>query len=230
MDETQVAPPVMTPEPQQPVAAAPPSEQAPPDTQAEQQLATIDPRFFAAYTQGQQKLAAVASALGISRTSTSEQFITAITARRQAAAAEEDELTQDPRIARRLAEMRAHEERMAQQQFGDTAALAATLLEQARSAPSILEFSALVDAALIEKAASRFAGATPAPAGGSPQPQQAPLPQQPPQQGTAPERDLIGGVPPSNLGMFDPEITPDRSRGPQGFFAELGKKLPGLRI
>lgn len=226
MDETQVAPPV-TPEPQQPVGTAPPPEQGEPTQAAEQQLATIDPRFFAAYTQGQQKLSAVAAALGISKTSTAEQFVSAITARRQAAAAEEDELSQDPRVAARLAQLRAHEERMAQQQFGESAALAATLLDASRSTTSVLELAAIVDQALIEKAAIRFAGATPAPAGGSPQPQPQ-QPQQPAPQGAAPERGLVGDVPRGSDGMFDPGVVPDRKRGPEGFFRDLKER--GFRI
>lgn len=186
MDESQVAPPVASPEPQQPVDGGPPPEQAPLTQAAEQQLATIDPRFFAAYTQGQQKISAIASALGISKTSSAEQFIAAITARQQAAAAEEDELAKDPRYAARLAQLRAHEERMAQQQFGDAAAIAATILETPRGSLSLIQLSELIDQALTDKAAARFAGANPAPAGGT-QPQQ---PQ--PSQGGDRERNLIG--------------------------------------
>lgn len=209
MDESQVAPPVASPEPQQPVATAPPpQEQAPLDQAAEQQLATIDPRFFAAYTQGQQRISAIASALGISKNSTAEQFITAITARQQAAAAEEDELSKDPRYAARLAQLRAHEERMAQQQYGDAAAIAATILETPRGSLSLIQLSELIDQALIEKAASRFAGANPAPAGGT----------QPQAQAPERERNLIGDL---GRGSGAPPASEERASSPQDFFARL---------
>lgn len=213
MDEPQIAP-VESPEQQQPVGQAPPPEQAPLTQAAEQQLATIDPRFFAAYTQGQQKLAAVASALGISKTSTAEQFVAAITARQQAAVAEEDELLKDPRLAARMQQLRAHEERMAQQQYGDAAAIAATILEQ-RSTLSLLELSALVDQALTDKAAARFAGASPAPAGGTPQP-----PEQQPTQGGVRERGLIGEMQRTGAGGT-PTAQPPRADNPVSFFENL---------
>ncbi len=222
MDETQVAPPV-TPEPTQPVAAAPPPEQGAPTQADEQKLATVDPRFFAAYTQGQQKLAAVATALGISKTSSAEQFTAAITARRQVAEAEEEELNRDPRIAARMAAIRAREEQMAQAQYGESAVIAATLLEQGRNA-SLIDLASLVDQAVIAAAASRFGGAAPAQAGGT-QPQPQATQQQPAPQGQAPERQLIGDVPRGNDGMFDPGIAPDRDRGPSGYFADVFKKL-----
>lgn len=215
MDEPQIAP-VETPEQQQPVGAPPP-EQAQPDQAAEQQLATIDPRFFAAYTQGQQKLAAVASALGISKTSTAEQFVAAITARQQAAIAEEDELAKDPRYAQRIAALRQHEERLAQERFGDAAAIAATLLEQGPRM-SLMELSTLVDQALTDKAAARFAGASPAPAGGTPQPQQ-----QEASQGGVRERGLIGEMQRTGAGGT-PTAQPPRADSPVGFFENLFRR------
>lgn len=212
MDEQQVAPPVASPEQQQPVEQAPPQEQAPLTQAAEQQLATIDPRFFAAYTQGQQKISAIASALGISKASSIEQFMTAIAARQQAAAAEEDELIKDPRYARRLADLRAHEERMAQQQFGDAAAIAATILETPRGSLSLIQLSELIDQALTDKAAARFAGANPAPAGGT-QPQQAQA-----SQGGERERNLIGDL---NRGSGAPPANTERASSPTAFFERM---------
>lgn len=212
MDESQVAPPVTSPEQPQPVDGGPPPEQAPLTQAAEQQLATIDPRFFAAYTQGQQKLSAIASALGISKNSTAEQFITAISARQQAAAAEEDELLKDPRYAGRIRELRAHEERMAQQQFGDAAAIAATLLETPRGSLSLIQLSELIDQALTDKAAARFAGANPAPAGGT-QPQQAGA-----SQGGERERGLIAEL---QRGAAGGTPAPVKDASPADFFKRI---------
>ena len=81
MDETQSPTPVET---QQPVTAPPP-EQAP--TTAVADPAVDVASLQRAYTQTSQKLAAVAAALGIPKTSTPDQFVAAITARRQADAA-----------------------------------------------------------------------------------------------------------------------------------------------
>lgn len=212
MDESQVAPPVASPEQQQPVASAPPPEQGQPTQAAEQQLAAIDPRFFAAYTQGQQKLSAIAAALGISKTSSTEQFITAVNARQQAAAAEEDELMKDPRYAQRFAALRQHEEQLAQQRFGDSAAIAAMILENGRNV-SLMQLSELVDQALTDKAAARFAGASPASAGGT-QPQA----DQPPQAGDR-ERNLIGEMQRGAGGTPTPAGKPDT---PASFFERLG--------
>lgn len=175
-----------------------------------------------AFTQGQQKLSAVASALGISKTSTSEQFIAAINERRQALAAADAELESDPRLAAQAANLRAREERIARQQYGASADLTATLLDAVRSGSGLLEITELVDQHVIEAAAARFAGVSPAPAGGTPAPQQ----QTP--QGQAPERRLDMEQPNGSAGMYTPDITPDRGAGPEGFFKQLAQKVPGL--
>lgn len=224
MDETQAAPPA---DPQQPVEAAPPAAEQAQQTTAPE-TPTTDAGLMRAYTQATQKLSAVASALGIAKTSTPEQFVAAINERRQAIAMADAELEQDPRLAAQAAALRAREERFARQTYGASADLASTLMEAARAGGGILELAEIVDQAVIEAAASRFAGATPAPAGGSP----APAPQVPPgvlpQQ--APERTLAMDDARGNAGMFVPGITPDREKGPGEFFKNLREKVnPALR-
>ena len=175
-----------------------------------------------AFTQGQQKISAIAQALGISKTATSEQFVAAINERKQALAAADAELESDPRLAAQAASLRAREERIARQQYGASADLTATLLDAVRSGSGLLEITELVDQHVIEAAAARFAGVSPAPAGGTPEPQ----PTTP--QGQAPERRLDMEQPNGSAGMYTPDITPDRAAGPQGYFAQLQKKIPGL--
>lgn len=232
MDETQVAPTEVTNDPQQPVTAPPP-EQAPTTTAAPTEAsATSDKALLAAYTQSQQRLSAVATALGIPKTSTPEQFVAAISARRQALTDADDELEQDPRLAARAAALRAREQAIAKQTYGDVADLTVTLTEAVRGGTSILELTEIVSQHVIEAAAARFGGA-PAQAGGSPAPQQAP--QQPqvstPEQAIAqqaPERDLDAEYR-GNAGMFDPGIQPDRAKGPAGFFDQvMGRVSPRL--
>jgi|GEM_PF-5566016 len=221
MDEQQVAPP----DAESPIvpAAAPPSEQAPPATQ--DGTPQTDANLLRAFTQSQQKLSAVAAALGLPKSSSSEQLTAAINERRRVLAEADAQLDTDPRLAARAAELRAREDRIATQQYGDSAALAATLLDAARGATSILELAEIVDTALIERAATRFAGATPAQAGGSPQPQPDTAAPQ------APERNLFteGGRLPGNVGMFDPEVTATRGEGASAWFKKLGEKVPSLR-
>lgn len=223
MDETPQTPPV---DPQQPVTAAPPPEQAQLTTAPE--VPTTDAGLLKAFTQKSQTLSAVASALGIAKTSTPEQFVEAISARRQAIAVADAELEQDPRLAAQAAALRAREERFARQTYGASADLATTLMEAARSGGSLIELAEIVDQHVIEAAASRFAGATPAPAGGSP----APAPQVPPgvlpQQ--APERALVMDDASGGAGMYQAGITPDRAKGPGEFFKNLREKVnPALR-
>lgn len=206
MDEPQT-PPVESPEQQQPVSTAPPPEQAPLTAAAEQQLATIDPRFFAAYTQSQQKLSAVAAALGIPKTSSAEQMVAAINERKRVIAQADADLEADPRLAAQAAQLRAREERIAQQQYGESAALAQTLIEAARGGSSLLELSEIVDQALTERAASRFAGAAPAQQEGTQ-----------PQATGARERNLIGQMPAVPAGTQGSQPKAD---GPTGFFQNL---------
>lgn len=213
MDESPVTPSV---ESQEPLASAPPPEQA--RTAQAAESPTTDAGLMRAYTQGQQKLAAVASALGISKTSTVEQFSAAINARRQTLAQADMELEQDPRLAEQAAKLRAREEHLARAQYGASADLAVTLMEAARSGAGALELTEIVDGYVIEAAASRFAGV---PQG---QPQQQAQPPQG-QQARAPERDLMMEAPRGNSGMFDPGIAPDRDKGPAGFFTDLMAKL-----
>ncbi len=176
-----------------------------------------------AYTQGQQKLSAVATALGISKTSTVEQFAAAINARRQALASADEELDADPRLAQQRANLRAREQIIARAQYGDTADLAETLLQAASGGSGILELAEIVDGYVIEAATKRFGAVTPEGAGpAAPQ-----VPQQAPPQ--APERALMMEAPRGNDGMYDPGITPDREKGPAGFFEALAQKVPALR-
>lgn len=212
MDETQVAPPVET-QPPQPVAPPPP-EQAP-QTQAptDAQLAA-DAGFMRSYTQSQQKLSAVAAALGIPKTSTADQFTAAIAARRQALAAADDELESNPALAARAAAIREREVQVARAQYGQSADLAITLYEAARAGTGPLDLAAIVEQHVIEAAASRFTGAAPAPAAGGPTQPAA-------QAGTAPERELIGGGFERTDSGLAPSITPDREAGPSGWFKNL---------
>lgn len=219
MDEPQT-PPSDQPQQTAPVAPPPPEQAAP--TPATDAAPATDAGLMRAFTQSQQKLSAVASALGIAKTSSQEQFLAAINDRRQAIATADAELETDPRLAARAAAIRAREEQLARQQYGASADLTATLLDAARAGTGLLELTELVDQRVIEAAAARFAG-SPAQAGGTPEPQ----PQTP--QGQAPERRLDMEVPNGSAGMFTPDITPDRATGPQGYFAQLAQKVPQLR-
>ena len=221
MDETtQNAPPVESPS--TPSAAAPPPEQAQPAS-AGGAAQTTDAGLLRAFTQSSQKLAAVATALGIPKTSSQEQFLAAINDRRQVMAQADAELETDPRLAAQAATLRAREERIARQQYGASADLTATLLDAVRSGSGLLEITELVDQHVIEAAAARFNGASPAPAGGTPEPEP------PTPQGQAPERRLDMEVPNGSAGMYTPDIAPDRVAGPQGYFAQLAQKVPALR-
>ena len=166
--------------------------------------------MHAAFTQSQQKLSAVAAALGIAKTSTSEQFVAAINERKRVLAQADAEIEQDPRLAARAADLRAREERIAQQQYGESAALAATLVDAARGATSLLELAEIVDQALIENASRRFAGAAPAA-----QPQEGSQPQA----NGARERNLIGQMPGAPNGSQAPQQ--ERASSPQDFFSRL---------
>lgn len=182
--------------------------------------------MHAAFTQSQQKLSAVAAALGIPKTSTAEQFVAAITARRQAIVEEEDELAKDPRVAARLAQVRQAEERIVQQQYPEASVVAAAVMDAAKGAGSFMDLAEIVNTAIYE-AAARVSGATPAQAAGGAQPsapQQPVAPTAPP-----PERRFTGeSMPRGGDGMFDPGITREQARTPEGFFQQLRQRVPGL--
>lgn len=214
MDETQAAPPTDS---QQPVAP-PPTEQAAPTTAPEPGQ---DPNLLRAFTQGQQKLSSILGFLGLPKTATAEQVISAIDTRRKALVAADDELSSDPRVAQRQAALDQRERTIAKQQFGDSADLTATIIESLRAGGSILELTEIVDTHVLEAAARKYGG-SPAQAGGAPdaQAQAQATPQQ------APERELDMEYR-GNAGMRDPGITPDRSAGPVGFFKDLRAKALG---
>lgn len=181
--------------------------------------------MHAAFTQSQQKLSAVAAALGIPKTSTAEQFVAAITARRQAIVEEEDELAKDPRVAARLAQVRQAEERIVQQQYPEASVVAAAVMDAAKGAGSFMDLAEIVNTAIYE-AAARVSGATPATAGGAQPsaPQQPVAPTAPP-----PERRFTGeSMPRGGDGMFDPGITREQASTPEGFFQQLRQRVPGL--
>ena len=181
--------------------------------------------MHAAFTQSQQKLSAVASALGIPKTSTAEQFVAAITARRKALVEEEAELAQDPRVAAAIARARQHEERFVQQQYPEASVIALAVLDAAKGTGSLTDLAEIVNTALYEAAAKVAIGANPAPAGGT-QPSQ---PQQPAQAAPPPERRFLGeSLPRGGDGMFDPGITRDQAKTPEGFFQQLRQRVPGL--
>lgn len=222
MDEQDAPPATATTEP---VAAPPaPPEQAP--TTAPEAAQTTDRALLAAFTQRSQTLSAVASALGISKTSTSDQFVAAISdlkARSQRTQAE-TEIESDPRLATQVAQLRAREATLARQQYGEAADLAATLLDAVRSGASILEVTEVVNEAVLTAAATRFAGASPAPAGGTPAPEAqapAPVPQQ------APERQLLGEIPGGQPRGRDLGFKPEPG-DTAGYFQKLQKLIPGL--
>lgn len=221
MDEQDAPPAETTP---QPVAAPPaPPEQAP--TTAPEAAPTTDAGLLRAFTQKSQTLSAVATALEIPKTASLDQFVTAITTlkARTARAAEETEIEADPRLAAQAQRLRAREEAIARQQYGEAADLAANLLDAVRSGSSILEVAELVNEAVLSAAASRFAGASPAQAGGTPAPQtQAPEPVQ-----QAPERQLMGDLGGASPRGRDLGIKPERG-DTAGYFAQLMAKIPGL--
>lgn len=221
MDEQDAPPAETTP---QPVAATPAPPEQPPTTAPAEAPAT-DRALLAAFTQKSQTLSAVATALGLAKTSTTDQFLAAITdlkARSQRSQADA-ELEADPRLAAQAAALRAREATIARQQFGETADLAATLLDAARSGASFIEVTEIVNEAVLTVAASRFAGASPAQAGGTPAPQVAPeVPQQ------APERQLIGEIPGApQRGTRDLGFKPEQG-DTRGYFAQLMARIPGL--
>lgn len=215
MDETQSTTPVET---QQPVTAPPP-EQAP--TTAVADPAVDVASLQRAYTQTSQKLAAVAAALGIPKTSTSDQFVAAITTRRQADAAADAAIQTDPRLAAQAAALAAREERLVRTQYGATADLALSLRDAVAGGGSLVDIVQLVDEAMADRMASRSSAAAPVAAPAAPQ---AAAPSAP-----APvERSLMAEPPRGNTGMVDPGITPDREAGPEGFFKSLAQKVPAL--
>lgn len=218
MDDTQVAPPAAPPQPD-PVAAPPP-EQAP----------TSDPApgsdaygsLQRAYTQVSQKNAAIAAALGIPKTSTTEQFVNAISARRQTLAQADADLASDPRLAAQMAELRAREERLVRQQYGDAADLALNLRDAVASSASLLDIVALVDEHLADRVASRMSAAS------APAATPAVSPQAAPQTAPVPERQLPVEFTRTENGV-NPGITPDREKGPAGYMSELIRRIPALQ-
>lgn len=227
MDESTVAPPDQ-PEQQPAATAAPPPEQAPLAATDEQRLQQADPRFYRAYTQGQQKLSAVASALGVSKEATVEQFVAAISERRQALVEADRALEADPRLAAQVASLRAREEAIARSQYPEASSLALTMMDAVKGASSLIEVSQVVEQMLMERDAHRLGGAAPATAGGSPQPQ----PGQPAQPAQPPaERQLMGdmGRLPGNVGMWSEEVSATREDGSAGYFRKLGEKIAALR-
>ena len=89
MDESQIAP---ADQPQQPTPVAPPPPEQAVPTPATDAAPATDAGLMRAFTQSQQKLSAVAAALGISKASSQEQFLAAIADRRQAMAAADADL------------------------------------------------------------------------------------------------------------------------------------------
>lgn len=220
MDDTQVADPAV-PAPT-PVAAPPaPPEQAP---TAATEPTSADASLQRAYTQTSQKLAAVAAALNIPKTSTAEQFVAAINARRQTLAAADSELESNPELARRAAELQAREEKLVRAQYGESADLALTLRDAAAQGIGLVDLVQLVEEHLADRVASR-ASAAPAPAGG---PAAAPQASPPQQAAPAPERTLMADVPRGNERMFTPPVTPEPGEGPESFMRRLIGAVPAL--
>lgn len=201
-------------------AAAPPPEQASATAQfTPEQYGSLQ----RAYTQVTQKQAAIAAALGIPKSSSAEQFISAIQARAAQAAASDDAIQSDPRLAAMYADIRAREERVVRQQYGASADLALTLRDAAATM-SLTDLAQLVDEQIADRVASR-AGAPTAPAATAAAAPQAAAPQAPP----VPERSLMGDVPRGTERMYDPGVQPEAGDTPESWAARLIGRVPLLQ-